>query len=119
MHLVCHERMAGAKYVEYVKSSFSNSVIKMLVIYQKRAISFTRFCNWVGEFVITRLVAIMLGDFKINVLGKPVATLSSGFTNFFQIVKEPFHLSGSLVDHVYISQDLLRNLNAEIKNFDV
>ena len=52
--LVCHETMTGASYVEYVKSSFCNGVIKMLVIYKKRAISLTQFCDWVGEFVRTR-----------------------------------------------------------------
>ena len=35
VHLVCHETMTEASYVEYVKSSFRNRVIKMLVIYKK------------------------------------------------------------------------------------
>ena len=52
-------------------------------------------------------------------LRKPVATSSSALTNFIQIVKEPTHLSGSLIDHVYIHQELLGNANAEVKNFDV
>ena len=91
----------------------------MLVIYKKRAISLTQFCDWVGEFVRTRHVDIILGDFNINVLGKPVATLSSALKNFIQIVQEPTHLSGSLIDHVYIHQDLLGNVNVEVRNFDV
>ena len=77
------------------------------------------FCDWVCEFVRTRNVDKILGDFNINVLGKPVATLSSALKNFTQIVKEPTHLSGSLIDHVYIHQDLLGNVNVEVKNFDV
>ena len=52
-------------------------------------------------------------------LRKPVATSSSALTNFIQIVKEPTHLSGSLIDHVYIHQDLLGNVNSEVKNFDL
>ena len=75
----------------------------------------TQFCDWVGEFVRTRHVDIILGDFNINVLGKPVATLSSALKNFIQIVQEPTHLSGSLIDHVYIHQDLLGNVNVEVK----
>ena len=78
-----------------------------------------QFYDWVGEFVRTRHVDIILGDFNINVLGKPVATLSSALTNFIQIVKEPTHLSGSLIDHGYIHQNLLGNVNAEVRNFDV
>ena len=118
VHLVCHETMTGTSYVEYVKSSFSNRVIKMLVIYKKRAISLTQFSDWVGEFVRTRHVDIILGDFNINVLGKSNAALSSALTNFIQIAKEPTHLSGSLKDHIYIHQDLLGNVNVEVKNFD-
>ena len=52
-------------------------------------------------------------------LGKPVATLSSALKNLIQIVKEPTHLSGSLIDHVYIHQYPLGNVNAEVKNIDV
>ena len=52
-------------------------------------------------------------------LGKPDATLSSALTNFNQIVKELTHLSGSLIHHVYIHQDLLGNVNSEVKNFDL
>ena len=52
-------------------------------------------------------------------LGKPDATLLSALTNFNQIVKELTHLSGSLIDHVYIHQDLLGNVNSEVKNFDL
>ena len=74
----------------------------MLVIYKRRTISLTQFCHWVGEFLRTRHVDIILGDFNINVLGKPVATLSSALTNFIQIVKETIHLSRSLIDHMFI-----------------
>ena len=75
---------------------------------------------WLGRWICkTRHVDIILGDFNINVLGKPVAKLSSALGNFIQIVKEPTHLSGSLIDHVYIHQDLLGNVNVKVKNFDV
>ena len=107
-----------ASYVECVKSSCSNRVIKMLAIYVTRAISLTQFCDWVEEFIRTSHVCKILGDFNINVLRKPVTKLSSSLTNFIQIIKEPAHLSGSLIDHVYIHQDLLGNVNAEVKNFD-
>ena len=74
---------------------------------------------WLGRWICkTRHVDIILGDFNINVLGKPVAKLSSALGNFIQIVKEPTHLSGSLIDHVYIHQDLLGNVNAEVQNSD-
>ena len=46
----------------------------MLVIYKERANSLTQFCDWVGEFVRTRHVDIILGGFNINMLAKPVAT---------------------------------------------
>ena len=91
----------------------------MLVIYIKRATSLTQFCDWVVEFVRTCHVDIILGEFNVNLLGKLVATLSSALTNFIQIVKESTPLSGSLIDHVYIHQDLLGNVNVEVRNFDV
>ena len=59
-----------------------------------------QFYDWEGEFVRTCHVDIILGDFSINVLGKPVATLSPALKILIEIVKEPTHLSGSLIDHV-------------------
>ena len=73
-----------------------------------------QFCNWVGQFVSTCHVDIILGIFNINVFGKPVINLSSALTNFIRTVKEPTYLSASLIDHVYIHQDLLGNVNAEV-----
>ena len=35
LHLVCHETIIGANYVKHAKPSFSNGVMKMLVIYKK------------------------------------------------------------------------------------
>ena len=87
----------------------------MLVNYKKEP----QFCDWVGEFVRTCHVDIIVGDFNKNVLGKPLATILSALANFIQIVKEPTYLSGSLIDHVYIHQDLLGNVNVKVKNFDV
>ena len=79
----------------------------------------TQFCDWVGEFVKTRHVDMILGDFNTNVLGKPVTKLPSALTNFFQIIKEPKHLSGFLKDHIYKNQDFLGSVNVKVKNFDV
>ena len=73
----------------------------------------------VGEFVRTRHTDIILSDFITNVLGKPIAKLSSALTNFLHIVKEPTQLSGSLIGQVYIHQDFLGNVNAKVKIYDV
>ena len=89
----------------------------MLLIYKKRAVSLTQFCDWVGQFVRICHVEKILGDFNINVLGTCCNIIN--IENFIQIVKEPTHLSGSLIDHVYLHQDLLGNVNAEVKNFNV
>ena len=79
----------------------------------------TYFCDWVSEFVSTRHADITLGDFNMKLSGTPVGKFSSALTNFIQIVRKPTHLSGSLIDLVYIYQDLLGNVNAEVKNFEV
>ena len=79
----------------------------------------TQFCDWVGEFVRTRRTDIILSDFIINVLGKPIAKLSSALTNFLHIVKKPTQLSGSSIDQEYIHQSFLGNVNAKVKIYDV
>ena len=56
-------------------------------------------------------VHTILGDFNINIIkGNP--RISIVLSNYTQIVREPTHISGSSIDHVYIKNEFLESVNA-------
>ena len=55
---------------------------------------------------------IILGDFNINFIGKKSRMLELLF-NYHHIVTEPTHISGSLIDHDYLSKSFFVNSNVK------
>ena len=64
------------------------------------------FCNWLTEFVNSHSIDIILGDFNINYFDGNTRLLHV-LSNYIQIVSNSTHLSGSLLDHVYIFKEFL------------
>ena len=50
-------------------------------------------------------IDIILGGFNINAVGENQSLINM-LRNYEQIVKDSTHISGSLLDHVYIHQDV-------------
>jgi len=53
---------------------------------------------------------IVLGDFNLNAL-ELHPSLTQTFVNYTLMVTEPTHISGSLLDHCYINDNLLQMYN--------
>ena len=74
------------------------------------------FFNWLREFVLNNHIDIILGDFNINGFEKN-DRLSNILSYFNQVVEVSTHISGSLLDHVYVHKEFSRTLFADV--FDV
>ena len=106
-------KLHGASVIEFVQPDFDRS-LKLLLLYKKHAVTLNSFCNWLEHMVINRSIDIILGDFNINALGEN-QSLINVLRNYEQIVKDSTHISGSLLDHVCIRQDFLKELNVDCK----
>ena len=105
INITSHIKMIGASIITFFKPTYNESQpIKLLLLYKKCAISITDFCNWLQEVVTYYKVDIILGDFNINGYNENVR-LSNMLTSYDQIVTVSTHISGSLLDHVYIHKD--------------
>jgi len=58
-------------------------------------------------------VDVILGDFNVNAFSKGNFFLDF-LTDYTQIVTEPTHISGSLIDHVYVHENLSNNFDVQI-----
>ena len=65
------------------------------------------FCSWLQEFVTNNPVNIILGDFDIN-------GFHENHMGIILIVNTFTHISGSLLDDVYIHREFARDSNIDV-----
>ena len=103
-HIISHTKLTGASFITVLKSSFDSKGVKLLLLYKKHVLPLNTFCDWLQGFVTNNSVDIILGDFNINGFNENIQ-LSHILSRYDQLVNTSTHISGSLLDHVYIRQD--------------
>ena len=87
--------------------------MKLLVLYKKNSLLLTNFCNWLLEFIFYNSVDIILGDFNMNALHENNSLLHV-LSAYNQAVTKSTHISGSLLDHVYVHKEFSRTLSVNV-----
>ena len=64
--IISHEKMDGASYITFSKTTYFDHHIKMLLLYKKNALNKTMFYNWLAGFVNSYNIDIIFRDFNIN-----------------------------------------------------
>ena len=55
-------------------------------------------------------IHVILGDFNIDAYGPNNLQMQQTLSRYKLVVDEPTHLSGSLLDHVYVRKDFMQEL---------
>ena len=87
--------------------------MKLLVLYKKNSLLLTNFCNWLLKFIFYNPVDIILGDFNMNALHENNSLLHV-LSAYNQVVTKSTHISGSLLDHVYVHKEFSRTLSVNV-----
>ena len=95
-----------------MKSSFTSQTIKSLILYKKHTLPLTNFCNWLQGFISSNTVGIILEDFNINAFQEN-DRLENVLSSYNQNVAASTHISGSLLDHIYIHQEFSKELSVQ------
>ena len=103
------------------KYNFQHDTVNILLVYRKNLSKLEDFIYILNHF-LSRMegnIQIILGDFNINAFEENKnKKLKEVLINYNQILEEPTHISGSLIDQVYIKkifQDQI-DIHATIKN---
>ena len=56
-------------------------------------------------------IAITLGDYNLNMFNDSDDAVKNILSSYELAINETTHVSGSLIDHVYISKSLLQKIN--------
>ena len=102
----------GVSLIKVIKKDFSLNPINILLIYRKQSWSHSVFYDHLTDLISTNNIHIILGDFNINAFTD--IHLSNILSNFKLIVEFSTHLSGSLLDHVYVSNNYLQEIEVKV-----
>ena len=114
-HIISHTKLSGESFITISKSSFDNKCIKLLLLYRKHASPLSPLCDWLQGFVTNNLVDIILDDFNINGFNESIS-LSHILSQYDQLVNTSSDISESLLDHIYIHQEFLKQVNIDVIN---
>ena len=106
--LLKHDTFLGISIIDITKSSFSYDIIRIMLVYRSPNSSLTYFCNTLEKFLRRYFIDIVLSGFNVNTFNGANINLQDIFSNYTLPVNEPTHISGSLMDHVYVYNESLQ-----------
>ena len=105
---------SGLSVIDFKKISFSQDSIRVLVVYRKNNTCLSAFYRRITDVLQSDTIHVVLGDFNMNAQDHDqIDTLLQIFQNYQQLVKDPTHLGGATLDHVYIRKNYLETFNVD------
>ena len=85
-----------------------------MLLYRSPSSSLARFFSRLKNLLSDRhIIDIVLGDFNIDILNNTNINLQNVLSNYTLLVNEATHISGSLLDHVYVNNETLQNFSVD------
>ena len=109
LEILQHRKVNGLSVVTFRKPNFSERIFTMALLYRLHSSSRNIFYETIYELV-NENIDIIMGDFNINALNSEERHIRRILSSYDMVVTEPTHISGSLLDHVYISKSLSAHL---------
>ena len=109
----------GVSIFSFKNHDFADRVFTLMLVYRKHSMQMQEFFQMLEYLLATNSIDIVAGDFNFDLLKVSKNNLfSNHFTEHVQIVNKPTHISGSLIDHVYIKKTLMEEFfaNAIVEN---
>ena len=91
---------------------------KILVLYRKNSEPLESFFEYLRYFVERSSAHFVIGDFNIDVFNDNMQ-LKNILSDYTQVVKEPTHLSGSLLDQIYVRNTVLQEFSVSASVIDL
>ena len=83
-----------------------------MLLYHSPSSSLTACLNTLENLISDRhVIVIVFGDFNIDTLNSTNINLENVLSNYTLLVNEATHISGSLLDHVYVNNEMLQKFS--------
>ena len=102
----------------FKKHAFADRVFTLMLVYRKQSMHMQEFFQMLQYLLATNSIDITAGEFNYDLLKVSQNKFLDIFTDHVQMVNKPTHISGSLIDHVYIKKSLIEEFfsNATVEN---
>ena len=113
-----HEDHNAITVIVITKSQFYEYPIAIALVYRSPNIPITSYLDQLVYFTNARRIDVLLRDFNIDAFDGDASTrLDKVLSSYKLIVKEPTHVDGRLLDHIYLLKSFPRvNVNPFVKN---
>ena len=107
VRVIKSKNISGATLIEITKLLFSQNPIKILLLYRKNSYDRETSIYLIRHFIdeSDSRIHIILGDMNINALDDD-NYFAHFLSDYKQVVNEPTHISGTLIDHIYVHNDI-------------
>ena len=108
----------GVPIFSFKKHAFANRVFTLMLVYWKQSMQMEEFFQMLQYLVATYSIDVIAEDFNYDLLKVSVNKLLDIFTDHVQMLNKPTHISGPLIDHVYIKKSLMEGFftNATVES---
>ena len=107
-----HETFRGISVINITKTNFSHNTMWIMLLYHSPSSSLTACLNTLENLISDRhVIVIVFGDFNIDTLNSTNINLENVLSNYTLLVNEATHISGSLLDHVYVNNEMLQKFS--------
>ena len=94
---------------DILKPNFTKNILRFILLYHSPNSPVTLFLHRLRKVVHVGLhIDIILGDFNLNMFNDSNNPLKNILSSNELVINEATHISGSFIDHVYISKSLLQ-----------
>ena len=86
-----------------------------MLLYWAHSVSSEQFCEILEYLLVLNSVDVIVGDFNYDLSKVSTNKILDHLRDCAQVVNEPTHISGSLIDHVCIKNTLLKDFAVIVK----
>ena len=104
----------GVSIFSFKKHAVVNRVFTLMLVYRKQFLGMQEFSQLMQYLLAANSIDIIAGDFNYNLLKVIKNKLLDIFTDHVQMVNKPTHISGLLIDHVYIKKTLMEEFSTSV-----
>ena len=108
----------GVSIFSFKEHAFVYRVFTLMLVYRKQSLGVQEFSQIIQYLLAAYSIDIIRGDFNYDLLKVTENKLPDIFGDHFQRVNKVTHISGSLIDHVYVKKTFKQkfSINLTVEN---
>ena len=115
LNLLNHVKMNGFSILIFHKPSFSDKYFKIILLYKKNSVPQALFLSQLQGLICSEQIQIILGDLNTDAFDSDnYASILKSLERYSTVIRDPRRLSGSLIDHLYVSNAILDKSQATV-----